>query len=111
MQNMKYYKVNNIGAKLDSTDQLITEDIQKFSSTLCEVYSNMLKPVVDFIIFSIQLGRWLQIRGPLSMCLWFLFASWLCSLVVPSFGRIAIQNQELEGEFLVFTVDLYITPR
>jgi len=100
MKNMNYYKANKVGAhKLDATDQLIAEDIQKFSSTLCEVYSNMLKPVVDFIIFSIQLARWLQIRGPLSMYFWFSFASWICSLVVPSFGRMAIHYQELEGDF------------
>jgi len=99
MQNMNYYRANKIGNKLDATDQLIAEDIQKFSSTLCDVYSNMLKPVVDFVIFSIQLARWLKLRGPLSMYFWFSFASWVCSLVVPSFGRLAIQSQELEGDF------------
>ncbi len=96
--------------KLENADQLIAEDIQKFSQMLSEVYSNFLKPIVDFVIFSIQLGRLAGSRGPFGMVSrvlsrlttqysYFAFAAWVASIVLPAYGRMAVHAQELEGKF------------
>jgi len=50
MQRMNYYKANHVGAdKLENADQLICEDLKKFSNVLADVYSQSLKPVVKQI--------------------------------------------------------------
>lgn len=100
LKNMNYYKVNKVGSRcLENADQLIAEDIEKFSDVLAEIYSNLLKPIVDFILFSVQLRLMLGTRGPVTMMFWFSFASWVSSIVLPSFGRLAVQSQKLEGSF------------
>eukprot|EP01130_Rhizamoeba_saxonica_P001286 TRINITY_DN11166_c0_g1_i1.p1 TRINITY_DN11166_c0_g1~~TRINITY_DN11166_c0_g1_i1.p1 ORF type:complete len:633 (+),score=115.90 TRINITY_DN11166_c0_g1_i1:67-1965(+) len=103
MKDMNYYRANKVGEQiLENGDQLIAEDVEKFSSTLSEVYSNLLKPIVDFVFFSLQLGRWLGARGPLGMYGWFFVAAYISSLVIPSYGRLASQEQRLEGYFRAF---------
>jgi len=85
--------------KLQHTDQLIAEDIAKFSNQLGNVYSNSLKPVVDFVLFSLQMRQSLGNKGPLIMYFWFTFAGWISSLVMPAYWRLQIRSQELEGHF------------
>eukprot|EP01128_Nolandella_sp_AFSM9_P003098 TRINITY_DN1357_c0_g2_i3.p1 TRINITY_DN1357_c0_g2~~TRINITY_DN1357_c0_g2_i3.p1 ORF type:complete len:415 (+),score=93.33 TRINITY_DN1357_c0_g2_i3:84-1328(+) len=100
MQRMNYYWANKVGKqKLENADQLIAEDVQKFSQTLAEVYSQVLKPIVDLIIFSFQLHSSLGYRGPLGLYGYFAFSAFVLSAVLPSYGRMAVRKQELEGQY------------
>jgi len=100
MKDMNYYRSNKVGEqKLNHADQLIAEDIAKFSSQLSSVYSNLLKPLVDFVIFSYQMKKSLGNKGPLTMYFWFAFAAWISSIVMPAYWRLQIKSQELEGTF------------
>jgi len=97
---MNYYRSNKVGSQtLENTDQLIAEDVEKFTSTLSEVYSNTLKPIVDFILFSMSLKRLLGTRGPMGMYSWFIFAALIGARIIPSYGKLAAREQQLEGYF------------
>jgi ABC-type uncharacterized transport system fused permease/ATPase subunit len=99
-ENMNYYKANKVGdSKLVNADQLIAEDIQKFSVTTADVYTQILKPCVDFVLFSAKLVTMLGLQGPLGMYGWFATAAFISSLVLPSYGRLAAEEQRLEGCF------------
>ena len=106
-QRMNYYAANQVGDdKFECTDQLIAEDISKFSLCVAEVYSQSLKPVVDFAIFSIQLGTKLGPEGPLGMWTWFFIAAAISAKVLPKYGKLAAEEQALEGRFRSKHADL-----
>ena len=100
MERMNYYRANWVGTdKFENCDQLIADDIEKFSSALAEVYSQSLKPIVDFVIFSVQLGSTLGVAGPLGMHTWFAVAAAFSAGIMPAFGKLAAKEQQLEGRF------------
>lgn len=99
-ERMNYYAANQVGDdKFECTDQLIAEDINQFSECAAEVYSQSLKPVVDFVIFSAQLGASIGPEGPLGMWTWFFVAAAISAKVLPPYGRLAAEEQALEGRF------------
>jgi len=99
-ERMNFYLANQVGNdKFECTDQLIAEDIQQFSVCVSEVYSQSLKPVVDFAIFSAQLGAKIGPEGPLGMWTWFFVAAAISAKVLPAYGRLAAEEQALEGRF------------
>ncbi len=100
MERMNYYKANHVGTdKFENTDQLICDDIEKFSAAFADVYSQSLKPCVDFLIFSAKLGQAMGAEGPLGMYVWFFCAVAISARVLPSYGRLAAEKQTLEGRF------------
>ena len=50
LHNNTFYKVLNLDSRITNCDQLITNDVQKFCSGLSNLYSNLGKPSLDFII-------------------------------------------------------------
>jgi ATP-binding cassette subfamily D (ALD) long-chain fatty acid import protein len=42
---------------------MITDDIQKFSSNLAAIYSNLAKPFLDVILYNYQLAQNVGIEG------------------------------------------------
>jgi ATP-binding cassette subfamily D (ALD) long-chain fatty acid import protein len=48
-------------------DRMITHDIQKFSSHLAAIYSNIAKPVLDVILYNYQLSQNVGAEGLLVM--------------------------------------------
>lgn len=100
MKDLNFYLVNKVGTdRLENSDQLIAEDIAKFSASAAFVYTQSLKPVVDFAMFTWQLREMLGIEGPLVLFSWFYVAGAVSRLVSPRFGKIAQQQQVLEGRF------------
>ena len=99
-ERMNFYSANFVGDdKFECADQLIAEDINKFSVCAAEVYSQSLKPVVDFVIFSGMLGKKLGPEGPLGMWTWFFIAAAISAKVIPPYGRLAAEEQALEGRY------------
>lgn len=41
--NFTYYKMSNLDNRISNADQLLTQDVEKFCSTLTELYSNLSK--------------------------------------------------------------------
>ncbi|KAJ7802797.1 adrenoleukodystrophy protein [Mycena olivaceomarginata] len=52
-----YYKLANLDDRIVNADQMITNDIQKFSVHLAAIYSNLAKPVLDVILYNYQLSQ------------------------------------------------------
>lgn len=100
MQRMNYYGINHVGDdKLENCDQLICDDIKKFSTSFAEVYSQSLKPTVDFCLFSLMMSRMMGLEGPFGMYTWFFVAVAISTRVVPPYGVLAAHLQLLEGRF------------
>jgi len=100
MKDLNFYLVNKVGTdRLENSDQLIAEDIAKFAASASFVYTQSLKPVVDFVMFTWQLGKYLGSEAPLVLFSWFYVAGAISRLVSPKFGRLAQKAQVLEGRF------------
>ncbi|KAJ7923076.1 ABC transporter transmembrane region 2-domain-containing protein [Mycena leptocephala] len=52
-----YYKLSNLDDRIVNADQMITNDIQKFSVHLAAIYSNLAKPILDVILYNYQLSQ------------------------------------------------------
>lgn len=66
---------------------------------MADIYTNLLKPVVDLIIFTIKLALTVEITGPVGMYLYFGLASLISALVIPPYAKLAAVKQEKEGRF------------
>lgn len=94
-----FYKVSNLDSRIRNIDQLLTVDIERFCSSLAELYSNISKPIFDIILFSRRLAHSLGPSGPLCMIAYFGACSIILRAVQPPFGELAADEQRLEGEY------------
>lgn len=61
--------------------------------------SNVSKPVLDLILFNIQLGRSLGGKGSLGLFASYFATAWILRKVTPAFGKLAAVEAKLEGDF------------
>jgi ATP-binding cassette subfamily D (ALD) long-chain fatty acid import protein len=57
----------NLDDRIVNADQMITNDIQKFSVHLAAIYSNLAKPVLDVILYNYQLSQNVGAEGLLGL--------------------------------------------
>lgn len=94
-----FYKVSNLDSRIRNVDQLLTVDIERFCSSVADLYSNISKPAIDIYLFSRRLSRSLGPSGPLAMISYFAVCSIILRTIQPPFGELAANEQRLEGEF------------
>lgn len=50
ISGLTYYRINVLDNSCPNVDQLLTNDVEKFSHAIVDVYSNIAKPLLDIII-------------------------------------------------------------
>jgi ATP-binding cassette subfamily D (ALD) long-chain fatty acid import protein len=99
-KDMIFYKANKVGdEKIENCDHQITSDVDKFSENFASVLSQSLKPIVDFVVYSVELSRVQGLATPLTLYGWFAIASCISTVTLPPFGELAAREQQLEGDF------------
>nr|VWO94705.1 Polyadenylation factor subunit 2 [Ganoderma boninense] len=96
--DLRYYRVALEGGLAD-VDQYITSDITSFCDALAGIYGNVLKPSLDFVLFTSQLALSLGFRGTTSLFLTYYLTAKILRSVTPAFGRLASVEARLEGEY------------
>lgn len=99
LKGMTFYKVTNLDNRIKNVDQLITQDITKFSESLAHLYSDITKPIVDIGLFALKLGQSIGPNAPLLMLSYFFTSGYILKTISPPFGRFIAKEQSLEGEF------------
>ncbi|BGP17059.1 hypothetical protein JCM10213_000303 [Rhodosporidiobolus nylandii] len=94
-----FYALGNLDDRIKNADQLIVVDVQKFSNSLAEIYSNIAKPVLDVILYNYQLSRNVGAEGLIALTVVVQASAALLKLATPPFGRYAAEQQRLEGEY------------
>ncbi|GLD94721.1 hypothetical protein PINS_up003345 [Pythium insidiosum] len=99
LKGFVYYKVSNLDNRIGNADQLLTVDVERFSHSVAELYSNVSKPLLDIAIYAVKLTSSIGFQGPATM-LAYLVASGACLtwLRQPT-GRFTIAEQKMEGNF------------
>ena len=85
---MIYYQISNLDSRITNPDQRLTADIEKWSNSLSQIYSNFSKPVLDIVLFSRKLAELVGFRGPLYVILWYLFSGTILRFISPPFGKL-----------------------
>ncbi|GAA6006497.1 uncharacterized protein JCM10292_003794 [Rhodotorula paludigena] len=94
-----FYALGNLDDRIKNADQLIVVDIQKFSTSLAEIYSNIAKPMLDIVLYNYQLSRSVGAEGLIALTVIVQASAALLKLATPPFGRYAAEEQRLEGEY------------
>ena len=95
-----FYCVSALGPDLLSTlDQRCTQDIEEFCTESAALYGNIVKPLTEILTFSQQIAASLGTRQLIIFLGYFMISSKWLQMIMPSFGRLTAQQQELEGTF------------
>lgn len=99
LDGITFYKVTNLDNRIQNIDQLLTQDIEKFSDSLIHLYSDIAKPLVDIGLFAYKLGESVGAEAPVWMLSYFLTTGLLLRTISPPFGKYVAIEQALEGDF------------
>lgn len=96
-KTMAYYKINFID--IQNIDQYITNDVSKFCDSICSLFSNMGKPMIDLVFFSIYLRDNLGTGAIVGIFTNYFITAWLLKMNTPSFGKLSSKETHLEGQY------------
>lgn len=97
---MIYYKANRLGdSRIENFDHQISSDVERFSHHFSIVVSQSLKPLVDFLVYSVELSRVQGLATPLTLYVWFTISSCISAITLPPYAELAATDQQLEGQF------------
>lgn len=92
-----YYKLSNLDDRIKNPDQMITVDIQRFSSALAAIYSNLAKPILDVVLYNYQLSQNVGAEGLVVLTLAVQASANLLRAVTPPFGKYTAEEAALTG--------------
>jgi len=99
LREITFYKMINLDNRIQNVDQLLTQDINKFSDSLSHLYSDTAKPIVDIFLFAYKLGQAIGKGAPFYMVLYFFMSAVFLRTISPPFGKYTASEQYLEGQF------------
>ncbi|KAJ0405239.1 hypothetical protein P43SY_006924 [Pythium insidiosum] len=94
-----YYKVSNLDNRIGNADQLLTVDVERFSNSVAELYSNVSKPLLDIAIYAVKLTSSIGFQGPATMLGYLVFSGMFLTWLRQPTGRFTIAEQKMEGNF------------
>ncbi|KAE8740936.1 ABC-transporter, subfamily D member 01 [Frankliniella occidentalis] len=99
LKGFTYYKMNNLDTRIANADQLLTQDVDKFCDSVTELYSNILKPLLDIFIYVYRLTSVLGGQTPATMMVYLVVSGTFLTYLRRPMGRMTAEEQKLEGEF------------
>jgi ATP-binding cassette, subfamily D (ALD), member 3 len=87
--------MTNLDNRIKNPDQILTVDIDKWATSLSNLYSNFTKPLLDIVMFSRKLSETLGPEGPLFMIGWYFMVSFLIKYISPPFGKLTALEQSI----------------
>lgn len=97
LANRAYYSASVLSG-LSHPDQRITEDVEKFSETLAELYSYTFKPLLDVIVFSRSLAAIIGYKGQLALYAYFIVIGTFLRRISPPLGRMTAEFASLSAD-------------
>jgi ATP-binding cassette subfamily D (ALD) protein 3 len=68
---MHYYKICNLDNRIANPDQRLTNDTEKWATSLSNMFLNTFKPVLDIFLFSKKLSELVGWQGPALTFAWY----------------------------------------
>jgi ATP-binding cassette subfamily D (ALD) protein 3 len=60
-----------VSCDYNNSDQALTETIERWGKSFAELYSNVTKPLLDIVLFSLRLSELVGPQGPASVILYY----------------------------------------
>lgn len=99
LQKMYYYKICNLDSRISNPDQRLTDDAEKWSTALANLYLSFAKPLLDIFLFSAKLAEGVGWLGTGMLIVWYFMFGLFRKIVSPAFGRLLAIEQKIEGEY------------
>lgn len=99
LQRNVFYLLTNIDGRIANPDQLIAQDVDRFTSCLVDLYSNLTKPILDIALYAYRLGNAIGVGGPGTMMLYLLVSGAALTWLRKPVAKLTVREQQLEGEF------------
>ena len=99
ISNLRFYQVVNIDERIKNPDQIITKDIEKFAESFANLYTNIIKPLLDVVLFSKSLSDKIGFKTVSLSFVWYALSGMIIKLVSPPMSLLVEQIQGLEGEY------------
>ncbi|KAH9937393.1 adrenoleukodystrophy protein [Fomitopsis serialis] len=97
-QDLKiFYKLSNLDDRIKNPDQMITHDIQRFSTHLAAIYANVAKPILDMILYNYQLSQNVGAEGLVALTFAVQASAALLRALTPPFGMYTALSAQLAG--------------
>jgi ABC-type uncharacterized transport system fused permease/ATPase subunit len=84
----------------------VTQDVSKFCQSLSDLYSNLAKPILDVIIYNVQLSRNVGGEALFFVSMIVNMSAWVLRLVTPPFGKMVAEEQRLEVYIAIYLHDI-----
>ncbi|KAH8120463.1 ABC transporter transmembrane region 2-domain-containing protein [Phellopilus nigrolimitatus] len=97
-QSKVFYKMTNLDDRIQNPDQMITVDIQRFSTHLAAIYANLAKPVLDVVLYNYQLSQNVGAEGLVLLVGLVQASASLLRALTPSFGKYTAEEAQLSGQ-------------
>lgn len=99
LKGFTFYKMSNLDNRISNADQLLTQDTEKFCDSVAELYSNLSKPILDVILYSVKLAGAIGVMGPTYMLMYLALSGLFLTRLRRPVGRMTVAEQKLEGEY------------
>lgn len=96
---MAYYKVMFNDQSIKDIDNFITTDINRFCNSICSLFSNIGKPMIDLVFFSVYLRDTLGSAGIAGVFANYFLTAYILKRNTPPFGKFTKEKSALEGEY------------
>uniref|UniRef100_A0A0B7AIX0 ABC transmembrane type-1 domain-containing protein n=1 Tax=Arion vulgaris TaxID=1028688 RepID=A0A0B7AIX0_9EUPU len=93
LKGFTFYKMSNLDNRIANADQLLTQDTEKFCDSVAELYSNLSKPILDVILYTVKLTGAIGIMGPTYMLLYLAVSGLLLTRLRRPVGRMTMIEQ------------------
>lgn len=95
LQKMCFYQMTNLDTRISHPDQIFSNDIELWSNSIANLYSNVSKPFLDLVLFVRKLSKTMGKEGPILMLLFYVANAFVIKFIAPPFGRMtAIQQSK-----------------
>uniref|UniRef100_A0A8D2KPS9 ATP binding cassette subfamily D member 3 n=1 Tax=Urocitellus parryii TaxID=9999 RepID=A0A8D2KPS9_UROPR len=99
LQTFTYYKMGNLDNRIANPDQLLTQDVEKFCNSVVDLYSNLIKPFLDIVLYIFKLTSAIGAEGPASMMAYLVVSGLFLTRLRRPIGKMTITEQKYEGEY------------
>lgn len=96
---LAFYKILFNLSDVQNIDQYITNDVAKFSDSICGLFSSMGKPLIDLVFFSVYLRDNLGTSAIVGIFANYFATAFLLKQFTPPFGKLSARRTHLEGQY------------
>lgn len=99
VDGLTYYRINVFDSSIQNVDQLLTNDIERFSTAVVDVYTNVAKPLLDVIIIVQRMSlNYTGAATPAAIMGYLAFAGSILTYSRRPLTAITVKETQLEGQ-------------